>query len=311
MTNSPPGDPARARLRVVGDERPPAGRAVEPAPQAAAEIWRVAPAGAVRERDAVAVEEPLEIRLRAGGEERTVALTMRTPGHDAELAAGFLYAEGIVRGRADLVRVERGQDGHEGAGPDPVNVVVAELTAPGLPDLAPLERHFFTSSACGVCGRVGLEALALRGAAAPPPGPVVPAAVLSALPAALRAAQGVFEATGGLHAAALFDPAGSLLAVREDVGRHNALDKLVGWALFADRLPLAEGIVLVSGRASFEILQKALAAGAPVVCAVSAPSSLAIDVARRFGITLVGFLRGDRFNVYAGAERVAGLAGGV
>ncbi len=311
MTTAPPDRPVRARrpLRVVGGERPPGAVAVEPAPQAAAEIWRVAPAGAVRERDAVAVEEPLEIRLRAGGEERTVALTMRTPGHDAELAAGFLYAEGIVRGRADLVRVERREADDEAAGAEPGKVVVAELTAPGLPDLAPLERHFFATSACGVCGRAGLEALALRGAAAPPPGPTVPAAVLSGLPATLRAAQGVFEATGGLHAAALFDAEGRLLAVREDVGRHNALDKLVGWALFAGRLPLAGLILMVSGRASFEILQKALAAGAPVVCAVSAPSSLAIDVARRFGITLVGFLRGERFNVYAGAERVAGLAG--
>ena len=312
MASAPPREPVppRRRFQVVGEERPPGGEALPAAAQAAAGIWRVSPAGAARERDAVAVEEPLEIRLRAGGEERTVALTMRTPGHDAELAAGFLFAEGIVRGREDLVGVEH-RPGEEGAAQDPGNVVVAELASAGLPDLAPLERHFFATSACGVCGRAGLEALALRGAAAPPPGPVVSAAVLSSLPDALRAAQGVFEATGGLHAAALFDPAGRLIAAREDVGRHNALDKLVGRALFAGELPFAGRILMVSGRASFEILQKALAAGAPFVCAVSAPSSLAVDVARRFGITLVGFLRGDRFNVYAGAERVAGLASGV
>jgi FdhD protein len=311
-TTTPPAgesEAPRRTLRVVGEERPPGAEAIPAAPQAAVEIWRVSPAGAARERDALAVEEPLEIRLRAGGEERTVALTMRTPGHDAELAAGFLFAEGIVRGRGDLAGVEH-RPGGEGAANDPGNVVVAELAAAALPDLAPLERHFFATSACGVCGRAGLEALALRGAAAPP-GPVVPAAVLSSLPEALRAAQGVFEATGGLHAAALFDPDGRLIAAREDVGRHNALDKLVGRALFAGELPFAGRILMVSGRASFEILQKALAAGAPFVCAVSAPSSLAVDVARRFGITLVGFLRGDRFNVYAGAERVAGLASGV
>jgi FdhD protein len=296
---------------VVGDGPPPGGVAGAAAPQAAVEIRRVTPAGAARERDAVAVEEPLEIRLSAGGEERTVALTMRTPGDDAELAAGFLFAEGIVRGRADLAGVEQRSGGGQDAAQDPANVVVAALTAPALPDLAPLERHFFATSACGLCGRAGVEALALRGAAAPPAGPVVPAAVLTALPGALRGGQGVFAATGGLHAAALFDAEGRLLAVREDVGRHNALDKLVGWALFADRLPLAGGILMVSGRASFEILQKALAAGAPIVCAVSAPSSLAVEVARRFGITLVGFLRGDRFNVYAGPERLAGLASGV
>ena len=304
--DQPPAAP-RPRLAVVGGERPAGGAPA--AAQIAAEVWRVRPSGAAREPDAVAVEEPLEIRLAAGGEERTVALTMRTPGHDAELAAGFLFAEGVVGGRSDRVRVEhvRAPD----AAHDPANVVVAELTAPSLPDLATLERHFFATSACGVCGRAGLEALALRGAAAPAAGPVVPAAVVCSLPAALRAGQGVFEATGGLHAAALFDAGGSLLALREDVGRHNAVDKLVGWALAADRLPLAGGILMVSGRASFEILQKALAAGVPVVCAVSAPSSLAIDVARRFGITLIGFLRGDRFNVYAGAERVEGLATGV
>lgn len=306
---------ARSRLAVVGEERAPAS-AAPAAPAAAAEIWRVRPEGVVRERDAMAVEEPLEIRLRAGGEERTAALTMRTPGNDAELAAGFLFAEGVIRTAADLARVEHRRETGGGlriaagadADPGRENLVVAELAAGSLPDLAPLERHFFATSACGVCGRAGLEALALRGAVRAPSGPVVTAAVLSGLPETLRRAQGVFEQTGGLHAAALFDAEGALAAVREDVGRHNALDKLVGWALTAGRLPLSDGLLMVSGRTSFEILQKALAAGATFVCAVSAPSSLAVDVARRFGITLVGFLRGDRFNVYAAPERVAELA---
>lgn len=311
-------DPAETRPRlVVVEEERAAGTAAEPgAPAAEAEIWRVRPEGTLRDRDAVAVEEPLEIRLSAGGGERTAALTMRTPGHDAELAAGFLFAEGMVKEAADLARVEHrheaGGTGLRIGGGDSdlgrENVVVVELAGGRLPDLAPLERHFFATSACGVCGRAGLEALALRGAGPLPSGPVVDAAVLSGLPETLRRAQGVFEATGGLHAAALFDPGGRLAAVREDVGRHNALDKLVGWALGAGRLPFADGILMVSGRASFEILQKALAAGAPIVCAVSAPSSLAVDLARRFGITLVGFLRGDRFNVYAAPERVAELA---
>jgi FdhD protein len=167
-----------------------------------------------------------------------------------------------------------------------------------------LERSFFTSSACGVCGKASLEALRLRGCASPPPGLSISPATLSRLPDRLRAAQGVFQATGGLHAAALFDAAGALLAIREDVGRHNAMDKLVGWAFLEGALPAHERIVMVSGRGSFELLQKTLAAGAPVFCAVSAPSSLAVEVAREFGLTLIGFLRGDRFNVYAGSERV-------
>jgi FdhD protein len=167
-----------------------------------------------------------------------------------------------------------------------------------------LERHFFTSSACGVCGKAGIEQLALRGHRPAGPGPRLDAATIYGLPQTLRAAQGVFADTGGLHAAGLFSADGTLLALREDVGRHNALDKLIGWALREGRLPLADQVVMVSGRSSFEIVQKALAAGAPVVCAVSAPSSLAIAVAQAFDITLVGFMRGDRFNVYSGAGRV-------
>lgn len=248
--------------------------------------------------DLVATEEPLEIRLLTASGERTVALTMRTPGCDAELAAGFLYAERVISGKDDLVGFT--------AGGDEENRVLVEL-APGLdPDLAPLERHFFTSSACGVCGKAALDGLLGAGYRPLPRGFTVERTVLSALPDRLRGAQGTFDVTGGLHAAALFDAGGELVAVREDVGRHNALDKLVGWALLAGRLPFSDGVVMVSGRSSYEIVQKALAAGAPVVCSVSAPSSLAVEMAETFRVTLVGFLRGERFNVYAAAERVVG-----
>jgi FdhD protein len=271
--------------------------------------------------DAVATEEPLEIRLRgatlarhrravpvfsrraeAPGE-KTVAITMRTPGADFELAAGFLYGEAVIRGRSDIQDIRHCED--PDLDPDKRdNIVYVELSSAVIPDLAALERHFYTTSACGVCGKASLEALRLRGFPTIPPGPVVDPAVIRGLPEKLREGQGVFAATGGLHAAGLFDVEGNLLAVREDVGRHNALDKLVGWALREGRLPLGGHIVMVSGRSSFEILQKSLMAGAPIVCAVSAPSSLAVALAREFGITLIGFLRGERFNVYAGAERV-------
>ncbi|HEX2163845.1 MAG TPA: formate dehydrogenase accessory sulfurtransferase FdhD [Thermoanaerobaculia bacterium] len=307
------GAPARRRdrLPLVPVEPPPGGKAGPPG-QVPAPVVRLTAADARRERDLLAAEEPLEIRLRAGGDERVVAVTMRTPGHDAELAAGFLFAERLLSSAADLRGI---------ASPDPVasrpaapgsagcdNRVFVELAAARLPELAPLERHFFATSACGVCGKAGLEALSLGGDRAPLPVEwTVERATLAALPARLAAAQGLFAATGGLHAAALFTPEGELVAVREDVGRHNALDKLIGRALLDGRLPLSRGVVLVSGRSSFEILQKCLAARVAVVCSVSAPSSLAVEVARRFGITLVGFLRGERANVYAVPERVAGL----
>lgn len=253
--------------------------------------------------DVLATEEPMEIRLVSGGERRTLAVTMRTPGADFELAAGFLYGEGVVRSAEDVRRisycVDRDVDAEQR-----YNIVNVELAAGLDYDLRSLERHFYTSSACGVCGKESLEQLELRGCPIIPPGPEVSAGTVILLPERLREAQGLFDATGGLHAAALFDREGRLLALREDVGRHNATDKLVGWALMEGRLPLTGHIVMVSGRSSFEILQKSLAAGAPIVCAVSAPSSLAVDVARRFGITLIGFLRGGRFNVYSSPERV-------
>lgn len=259
------------------------------------------------------MEEPLEIRLAAGGERRTLAVTMRTPGHDDELAAGFLFGEGLVPDRELLagVRAATEEDPESGSTRD---VVEVELAVRRLPDLRSLERHFFTGSACGVCGRAALDERLMEGCVPAGPGPEMAADTILGLPETLRAAQPGFEVTGGLHAAALFDAGGRLLLAREDVGRHNALDKLVGRALLDGELGwdgdggpdrrLARHAVLVSGRASFEILQKCAAAGVPVVCAVSAPTSLAVEMAERFRITLVGFLRDGRFNVYSHPERV-------
>src|SRR6266540_1868561 len=256
-----------------------------------------------RRGDYLATEEPLEIRLAAGGRTERLAVTMRTPGKDFELAAGFLHGEGIVAGREQVRGISYCTDPELDAAQQ-YNVVNVELAGGAMPDLRGLERHFYTSSACGVCGKASLDQIELRGCAVPPPGPRVDAEVLYGLPERLRGAQGLFESTGGLHAAGLFTPEGELKCLREDVGRHNAVDKLVGWALLQGELPLTDRILLVSGRASFEIMQKALVAGVPVVCAVSAPSSLAVDVAERFGMTLAGFLRGRRFNLYAGHERL-------
>ncbi|MBI3959947.1 MAG: formate dehydrogenase accessory sulfurtransferase FdhD [Chloroflexi bacterium] len=260
--------------------------------------------GRARKRlDYLAAEEPLEIRLQAGGQTQTVAVTMRTPGADFELAAGFLYGEGVVS--------ERGLIRHISYCVDPevdveqrYNIVNVGLHLPGLPKLATLERHFYTTSACGVCGKASLEAIEMRGCPVLPAGLVVAQDVLVGLPEKLQEGQGLFNATGGLHAAGLFSAAGELLCLREDVGRHNAVDKVVGWALLNRKLLLSDCLLLVSGRASYEILQKSTVAGVPVVCAVSAPSHLAVDVARQFGVTLVGFLRGERFTVYAGEERI-------
>jgi len=257
--------------------------------------------------DQLATEEPLEIRLFAGGRSKTLAVTMRTPGADFELVAGYLHGEGVVTDRRHLTRLRYCTDPELDAAQQ-YNVVSAELAAPALPDLPGLDRHSFTSSACGVCGRASIESLEASGCRAVPPGPEVPAEVLLRLPATLRASQGIFDSTGGLHAAGLFTTQGELVCLREDVGRHNAVDKVLGWALLEGRLPLPDHILMVSGRSSYEIVQKALVAGVPVICSVSAPSSLAVDVARRFGLTLVGFLRDRRFNVYAGADRLRARA---
>jgi len=243
--------------------------------------------------DDVAVERALEVRL----EGRPFAVIMRTPGADTDLTIGFLLTEGVVRGGADLRLVEPLDV------PDIVNVRLSRSRAEILPELFDQRRQVAANSSCGMCGRRSLEALEVSG----PPLAVrwrIPGAIVSQLPERLRAAQGAFERTGGLHAAALFDRDGRLETSAEDVGRHNAVDKLLGRMVAADRLPLDNAILLVSGRASFEIVQKAFAGGIPMVAAVSAPSSLAIDLARTTGITLLGFVRDGRFNAYAHHQRI-------
>lgn len=278
--------------------------AVRPASQTRVRVRNIAAGSSQNCEDQVATEEPLEIRIEGDFPVQQAAVTMRTPGNDFELAAGFLLSEGIVHHRDDIRQINYCIDPSLTA-EQRYNVVTVMLAGGTPVDLAPLDRHFAITSACGVCGKTSLDQLETRGTARLPDGPVVPASLLTGLPEALRSRQRLFDTTGGLHAAALFDVDGQLVAVREDVGRHNALDKLLGWALLDGRLPAHDGIVLVSGRASFELAQKCAVAGIPVLCAVSAPSSLAIDVAKRFNLTLVGFLREDRCNVYAGFERVA------
>jgi FdhD protein len=249
--------------------------------------------------DRVVGEAPLEIRAAGPGQDPVaVAVTMRTPGHEAELAVGFLRTEGLIDGAA-VVGTEIG-DPATNSQPDDTIVVRLART---FDDSAVAERHFIATASCGICGKASIDEIALR-CDPIPDGPVVSRPVVLALPDALRAAQRAFEETGGLHAAALFSPVGELVAIREDVGRHNALDKLVGSQLLARALPLHDRIVMVSGRVSFEIVQKAAVAGAPIVCAVSAPSDLAIETAERLGVTLVGFLRGDGFNVYSHDGRI-------
>jgi len=259
---------------------------VEAPPYSAVAVGVVRLPGGRGERDLVAVEEPLEIRI--GG--RPVAVTMRTPGHDEELALGFALSEGLqpagARPAADLA----------------VNAV--EVDAPGF-DPTRLQRSFYTSSSCGVCGKGALEAVAVE-APRVESKLRVPLAFVTSLPDRLREAQAAFAATGGLHATGLFGMDGELLCVREDVGRHNALDKVVGWAFRAERLPLADAVLCVSGRLSFELVQKAAVAGCPVLVAVGAPSSLAVELAADRGITLCGFVRGGSANVYTEAWRIAG-----
>jgi len=260
----------------------------------------------VERQDAVAAEEPLEIRVVAeimGQRERhSVAVTMRTPGNDFELAAGFLCGEGMLRHQGDLWRIDYCD---ASSSPDPNNVVEVSLS-PGVDfDAERLSRHVFTSSSCGVCARASLEAVQIACPRAPIGTFRLHPQQLVQLPVALRDAQPVFTETGGLHAAGLFDDTGRLLALREDVGRHNAVDKVVGSLLLEERLPGSDRVLLVSGRASFELVQKAALAGIPVLAAVGAPSSLAVELAMEMGMTLIGFLRDGRFNVYTGADRIA------
>lgn len=255
--------------------------------------------GAVRRKeDYLAAEEPLEIRIG----EHPLSVTMRTPGHDLELAAGFLFTEGIVERRVQIL------DLAENAGDSPANranIVRARLAPEAMPDFAKMQRHFFAASSCGICGKASIDAVRSRA--------VVPlidefrigAEVLVRMPDALRESQAVFGRTGGLHAAALFNASGELLVVREDIGRHNAVDKVIGWALLDELVPLSTTVLMVSGRGGFEIVQKAVIAGLPVVACVSAPSSLAVQLAREMRQTLIGFLRGRRLVIYAGEDRIA------
>ncbi|MFT5997756.1 MAG: FdhD protein [Neolewinella sp.] len=245
--------------------------------------------------DILAVEEPLDIRVRTGGADRSVAITMRTPGRDEDLARGFLFTEGVLL--ADLpVTVETGKE----------NVVTVTLPPGQNVDWKRLERHSYTSSSCGVCGKTSLEQVyaAVPYGEAPGVGFQVDAALIHSLPAKLRAAQELFDKTGGIHAAGLFDLSGQLLHFAEDVGRHNALDKLIGYGLRERLLPFGERLLLLSGRASFELIQKAAMAGIGLVAAVGAPSSLAAALAEELGLTLCGFVRGGSFNVYCRTERL-------
>ncbi len=251
--------------------------------------------------DDLATEEPMEIRVEGPeADPVSVAVTMRTPGNDFELAAGFLFTEGLIDDRDDIRRVSYCED--LPADEQHYNVVTVSLTRAFDPDA--LRRHFFANSSCGICGKATLEQVEVR-CERVPAGPVVKGEVLSELPRGLRTAQKVFDRTGGLHAAGMFAPNGTLLAVREDVGRHNAVDKVVGEQVLVGGVPLADRVLQVSGRLSFEIVQKAGRAGIPIVSAVSAPSSLAVEAAEHLGMTLVGFVRDGRFNIYTHADRVA------
>jgi FdhD protein len=250
--------------------------------------------------DLVVGEEPLEIRAAGPRQEPVqVAVTMRTPGHEAELALGFLTTEGLLRDN-EVVRVEYGDPGVVAEPDDSVLVRLARRFDPSLA----AKRNFVATASCGICGKASIDDVAVRSEPLPKGLPVVPRAVITSLPDALRAAQAAFERTGGLHAAGLFETDGRLVAVREDVGRHNALDKLIGSRVQVRELPLWDRVLMVSGRVSFEIVQKAAVAGVPLICAVSAPSDLAVRLADRLGVTLVGFLRGDTFNVYTHDGRV-------
>ena len=250
--------------------------------------------------DRVVGEEPFEIRAAGPGQQPVaVAVTMRTPGYEDELAVGFLRTEGLIEG-PEVLRVETGDPN---AMNQPDDTAIVRLTK-AFDASKVAERHFVATASCGICGKASLDEVALRADPIPAGVPVVTRSTLLALPNALRAAQRAFEETGGLHASGLFSPTGALQVLREDVGRHNALDKAIGAEVLAGRLPLNDTILLVSGRVSFEIVQKAAVAGIPIICAVSAPSDLAISAAERLGVTLVGFLRGDGFNVYSHDNRI-------
>ena len=259
-----------------------------------------------RAQDFLVAEEPLEIRLDG----TALSVTMRTPGHDLELTAGFLVTEGLIEKREQIVSLDYGKTDYGktdyGKTTNPQasgNIVDVQLAETSL-DPEQIRRNFFMTSSCGVCGKASIEAVKAHGIRRPNPNFLLDPEVLCTFPGTLKAAQSIFDRTGGLHAAGLFDAQGKLVVLREDVGRHNAVDKVVGWALLAGRLPLSDYALMVSGRGGFEIIQKALLAGVPLLASVSAPSSLAVRLARETGLTLVGFLRGRRFLVYSGEQRL-------
>ena len=252
--------------------------------------------GSVRRvEDCLAGEEPLEIRIGR----RPLSVTMRTPGHDSELAAGFLFSEGIVESSEQIAAIEEVKDAQ--------NAVRVKLARGVRFDPARSRRNFAATSSCGICGKVSIDVVRSRTRRLPEGAIRVTAEILCSLPERARTEQAVFGRTGGLHAAALFTAEGTLVVLREDIGRHNAVDKVIGWAVLQGRVPLSECLLLASGRGGFEIIQKAIVAGIPIVACVSAPSSLAVKLARRMGQTLVGFLRGRRFVVYAGENRLTGI----
>jgi FdhD protein len=256
---------------------------------------------AIARPETLVVEEPMEIRVNGS----PITVTMRTPGSDIELAQGFLLTEGIIARRDDVLAVRycRGSAGSDGA--NTYNVLDVTLAADVPPPAVDITRNFYTTSSCGVCGKASIDAVRLVSRYSTADQTVnIAASTLTAMPDRLRSAQKVFSSTGGLHGAALFDLDGTMLVVREDIGRHNAVDKVIGWALENDRIPLSRAALLVSGRASFELAQKCVMAGAPIFAAVSAPSSLAVELAVQSGVTLVAFLRGDSMNVYSRPDRV-------
>jgi FdhD protein len=290
---------SESRPIEVGFRKPP--ETPRPGPTVRTEITHVTPDADARIRsDEVATEEPLEIRVQHRGHEHRVAVTMRTPGNDFELATGFLFSEGLIRARTHITKVSYCASGP----PEQLyNQVTVEMTdaAPFDPDQ--MQRNFYTTSSCGVCGKASLDAVRVQ-AEPLADGPEVDHEIFNTLPKKLRARQRIFERTGGLHAAGLFDVNGELLLLREDVGRHNAVDKLIGKLVMDGAVPAKDRILQVSGRTSFEIMQKAAVAGIPIVSAVSAPSSLAVGLAQEQNMTLVGFVRGDSFNIYAGPRRI-------
>lgn len=285
------------------------------------EVRRIGPdSSGHSSQDLLAVEEPLEIRLGfPGGTHKAISITMRTPGEDAELAAGFLFTEGIIRSAEQIKQIRhcgpkrtRGSGTLDRSGALNSNTIRVDLAEGVEIDLERLKRHFYTSSSCGVCGKSSIQALNAGASRLPAAGRAfVGPEFINRLPAALRLEQETFAKTGGLHASALFDLDGSLDIVREDVGRHNALDKVIGARFLSGQTPLGESVLLVSGRASFELVQKALMAGIPILAAVGAPSSLAVELAREFGMTLIGFVKENKFNIYCGGERIGHASKGV